>query len=69
MANPTKTPAEVPLPPLDPHTARCLREIKEVCRAIESGEFGVLEFADAMQAEPRLTRSVRVQIGFNGRKA
>lgn len=61
MANPIK-------PPLDPHTARALRELQGICKAIESGEAGVVAFADSIESEPRIARTISARIGYQTRK-
>lgn len=53
-AKPTKS-------PLDPHTARCLRELRSVISSIEAGDSFLIQFQDLTDAsENPLSRKLTI---------
>lgn len=60
---------ELPKPPLDPQTERCLRELRDVIRMIETGEVGLTRFLDELVDAGRLQRQVAITATFNPPKA
>lgn len=56
-------------PPLDPHTARVLREFREVISQIESGELALRRFSDELIDTGALQRNVSIAATFIPPKA
>lgn len=54
---------------LDPQTARCLTELREVIRAIEAGELGLVRYADVLTAEDGMHREIGIKTTFVPRRA
>lgn len=43
--------AKEPKIALDPQTARCLYELREMCNAVEAGKLSLLDFSDNIACE------------------
>lgn len=57
--------AKPPTIPLDPQTARCLKELREVIRAIEADEVGLRRYADVLSDESDgLHREIAIRTTF-----
>lgn len=50
--------------PIDPQTARCLRELRDTIKAIESGAVALRRYADVLTEEDGLHREIALKITF-----